>query len=99
MSKQLSNLLTEVHSFVDRQLVELDARCEEHRGWLAQAVAEVRKQLSQLAPAAKKQRLESGLAKAAAQEEEQVRTTGLGLLPPLLDHAPVATCPYPPWAR
>lgn len=80
MSTTLNSVLERLRNFGNDKLAELDARAEEHKGWLKAAVEEVAQQIAALAPAAKKQRLnDSGGAKATAvaAEEEQV-----GALPP-----------------
>lgn len=75
MATQLNSVLERLRAFGADKLAELDGREQEHRGWLAAAVEEVRAQIAALAPAAKRQRLDAaGAAKATqAEEEEQVR--------------------------
>lgn len=70
MSNTLNAVLDRLRAFGNDKLSELDARCEEHRGWLRSAVEEVARQIAELGPAAKKQRLDgSGAAKLTAAQQ------------------------------
>lgn len=72
MANNLNSVLERLRAFGADRLAELDARGQEHRGWLATAVADVKAQLASLAPpAAKRQRVAGGAAaKQAAAEAE-----------------------------
>lgn len=76
MSSTLNGVLERLRAFGDGKLAELEARAEEHRGWLRTAVEEVAAQVASLVPASKRQRLDgSGAARATAAQadERQVR--------------------------
>lgn len=73
MSSTLNTVLDRLRAFGNDKLSELDGRCAEHRGWLQSAVEEVARQIAELGPATKKQRLEGSAATAArATAGEQV---------------------------
>jgi hypothetical protein len=70
MSKTFEEVLTGIREIGATKLTELDALCEEHKQWLTSAVAQARKQIAQLAPAAKKQKLGHDAVKTVPVEEE-----------------------------
>lgn len=78
MANTLNSVLERLRAFGADKLAELDARQEEHRGWLAAAVAEVQQQIAALAPAAKRQRLDADGAAAATAAEQQEQEPQVG---------------------
>lgn len=78
MASTLNTVLERLRAFGADKLTELDAREEEHRGWLASAVAEVKQQIAAFAPAAKRQRLDAvgAAAATAVEQEEQEKQVG-----------------------
>jgi hypothetical protein len=73
MSKTFESVLSGLRQFGAARLGELDALCEEHKSWLASAVADVRAKAINIGPVAKKQKVASGAAKPTLIVAKKVR--------------------------
>ncbi len=57
MSKTFDSVLSGFRELGLKKLEELDKLCDDNRSWLVSAVADVKRQIAEAGPAAKKQRV------------------------------------------
>ena len=72
MSKTFETVLTSLRDLGDTKLAELDALCQQHKSWLADAVEEAQRRIGAAGPAAKKQKVGDGDSKATAAADDEV---------------------------
>jgi hypothetical protein len=59
MSKNLTGVLDQLRDLASTKISELETLCEEQKNWLQTAVTNVREQIAGLAPASKRQKLDT----------------------------------------
>ena len=100
MSATFEAVLTRLREFGGTKVSELDALCAEHSTWLQGAVKDVRQQIAALAPAAKRQRVAGGAARAVEVEQQDQVLSGsqppTSPLPPSPPRWPPASPPRLP---
>lgn len=69
MSKNLTDVLDQLQDLGSTKLSELETLCEEQKNWLQTAVTNVRKQIAGLAPASKKQKLDTSDSNTTLEQE------------------------------